>query len=275
MNELLTPWRIVQHLVVLAVLAALVSLGLWQLDRLDEVRERNAAQAARFDEPAVPVGDLLAGLELGADDEELAAREFRPVTAIGTYRPADEVLQRGRSHQGRAGFHVLTPLDLADGGTVLVRRGWVPFDNDLRPPVAEAAPPNDTVTVTGWVERSIPQPTGALAQQDPPEGELDLVFNADLDRLGGQLGGDVLPMLVRLEEQQPAQDGELPVPAERPEQDEGTHLSYAVQWFTFALIGAGFYGVLLRRRLRGDEQRPAADAPDTPGTDTGRTRADA
>lgn len=287
MRQLLTPWRVVQHLLVLAVLAVLVSLGLWQLDRLGEVRERNADQAARFEEPAEPVGALLEGLVLGADDDALAELEFRPVTATGTYRPGDEVLQRGRSYQGRTGFHVLTPLDLADGGTVLVRRGWVPFDNDLRPPVAEAAPPGGSVTVTGYVERSIPQPSGALAQRDPDDGELDIVFNADVSRLDGQLGGDVLPMLVHLEAQEPAQAGELPVPAPRPEQDEGTHLSYALQWFAFAVIGAGFYAVLLRRRLRGDEHRPAADRPggddqpdddqpdDDQPADTGRTRTDA
>ena len=277
MRPLLSPWRVVQHLLVLAVLVVLVSLGLWQLERLGEVRERNAAQAARFEQPAQPVGTLLDGLALGSDDDALAQLEFRPVTATGSYRPGDEVLQRGRSYQGRTGFHVLTPLDLADGGTVLVRRGWVPFDNDLRPPVADAAPPESSVTVTGYVERSIPQPTGALAQRDADEGELDIVFNADLARLDDQLGGAVLPMLVHLEAQEPAQTGQLPVPAPRPEQDEGTHLSYAVQWFAFAVIGAGFYGVLLRRRLRGDEQRPAAERTrdGDAAAGSGRTRTDA
>ena len=265
MSDLLTPRRVAQHLLVLLVVLGLARLGVWQLDRLAEVRERNAAQAARFLEAPEPVGELLEGLTL-ADTDALATLEFRPATAVGTFRPEDEVLQRGRSNAGRAGFDVLTPLDLTTGGTVLVRRGWVPFDNDLRPPVGAATPPQTVVRITGFVTRSIPQPTGAIAQRDPDEGELDIVFNADLDRLGPQLasaGGDVLPMLLHLESQVPEQVAALPVPQPRPEQDEGTHLSYALQWFAFALTAIGFYVVLLRRRLAGDASLESAPAPPT------------
>lgn len=261
-RRLLTPSSIAQHVLVLLVVVGLTRLGVWQLSRLSEVRDRNDAQATRFEQPAEPVEDLLADLSL-SDVDVLAGLEFRPVTATGTYRTTDEVLQRGRSLNGRSGYHVLTPLDLADGTTVMVRRGWVPFDVDLLPPVPDAIPPDGTVTVTGYVERSIPQPTGLVAQRDPEQGELDVVFHADLDRLGPQLGGEVLPMLVHLEDQAPAQAGELPVPAARPEQDEGTHLSYAFQWFAFALTAVGFYAVHLWRRVHRveDEDAPHDETP--------------
>lgn len=250
---------LVLHVVVLAVVLGLVRLGTWQLSRHAEATERVAAQQEQLAADPVPVGDLLDGLGLD-DTDRLAALEFRRVTATGTYLPAEEVLQRGRSHQGRAGFHVLTPLALEQGGTVLVRRGWVPFDNDLRPPVPAAAPPEGTVTVEGYLERSIPQPTGPIAQRDPEEGELDIVFNADLARLGPQLTGELLPMLVHLEMQTPPTAGELPVPAPRPPLDRGPHLSYAIQWFSFALIGAGMYAVWLRRRATRDERAVSAEA---------------
>lgn len=250
---LLSPRMLLLHLLVLAVVLVLVRLGWWQLERLEEAQQRVAAQEQQLAADPVPVTEALAGLTL-QDTEALAALESRPVTATGTWRPDDEVLQRGRSFQGRAGFHVLTPLDLREGGTVLVRRGWVPFDNDLVPPVPDALPPAGEVTVRGHLERSIPQPTGALAQRDPGEGELDIVFNADLARLGPQLGGDVLPMLVHLESVTPAATRELPVVAPRPVADEGPHRSYAIQWFSFATIGAGMYGLWLWRRVRGDER---------------------
>lgn len=258
-SVLLTPRMLVLHVVVLAVVLVLANLGMWQLSRLEEARARTDAQQQRLEAAPVPVGELLAGVPL-ADTDRLAGLEFRRVTATGTYRPGAEVLQRGRSHQGRAGFHVLTPLDLTDGGTIVVRRGWVPFDNELRPPVADAAPPGGTVTVEGYLERSIPQPTGPLTQRDPAEGALDIVFHADLARLGPQLGSDVLPMLVHLEQQSPPTDGELPVPAPRPALDDGPHLSYAIQWFSFALIGAGMYGLWLRRRATSDQRAVSPEA---------------
>lgn len=258
-SVLLAPRMLALHVLVLALVATLVSLGTWQLERLEEARARSAAQIERLEAAPAPVGELLDGLSL-RDTDRLAELEFRRVEATGTWRPDDEVLQRGRSYQGRPGFHVLTPLDLDSGGTVLVRRGWVPFDNDLEPPVPDAAPPQGTVTVQGYLERSIPQPTGPIAQRDPAEGELDVVFHADLDRLGTQLGADVLPMLVHLEAQQPPQAGPLPVPAPRPATDDGPHLSYAIQWFAFALIATGMYGLWLRRRVRGDERAVSGEA---------------
>lgn len=243
---------VVLHLLVLALVLVFLRLGQWQLTRLAEADARLASQERQLDEPAAPVGTVLAGLTLD-DTEQLAALEYRPVVAEGTWRADDEVLQRGRSHQGQSGFHVLTPLDLDDGGAVLVRRGWVPFDNQLRPPVEAAAPPDGVVVVEGYLERSIPQPTSGIAQRDPEQGALDVVFHADLARLGPQLG-DVLPMLLHLEAQEPAPAGDLPVPAPRPALDRGPHLSYAVQWFAFAVIGAGMYALWLRRRAAGDER---------------------
>lgn len=261
MRSLLAPRMLALHVLVLAVLAVLVTLGAWQLDRLDEATQRATAVETRLGADPVPVDEVLAGLTLD-DEAALAEREFRPVTATGTWQPQDEVLQRGRSYAGRAGLGVLTPLLLEDGSTVLVRRGTVPFDNELRPPVPEALPPTGTVTITGTLERAIPQPTSGLAQRDPDEGELALVFNTDLARLASQLEEPLLPMLVRLAEPVPA-DG-LPVPEPAPEPDRGPHLSYAVQWFSFAAIAGTTYLVWLRRRVTGAERDHAVPAPPPP-----------
>lgn len=253
---LLAPRMVVLHVVVLAVVLSLGRLGLWQLDRHGEAQERVAAQQERLAAVPVPIQDLLAGRSPGSADE-LAGLEFRSVTATGTWRAADEVLQRGRSHRGAAGYHVLTPLDLDEGGTVLVRRGSVPFDNDLRPPVTDAAPANGEVTVHGTLERSVPQPTGGVAQRDPDDGELDIVFNADLERLAPQLTDDpstLLPMLLRLEVVTPDGPDELPRAVAPPAPDTGPHLNYAVQWFSFAAIALGMYALWLHRRVRGDER---------------------
>lgn len=256
---LLAPRMLLLHVLVLAVVLGLAWLGTWQLSRHAEAQERVAGQEERLAATPVPVGELLDGLTT-ADGDELAALEFRSVTARGTWRPADEVLQRGRAHRGGAGYEVLTPLDLDDGSTVLVRRGSVPLDNDLVPPVPDARPAAGPVTVQGTVERSIPQPTGGVAQRDPDEGELDVIFNADLDRLGPQLVDDVdtlLPMVLRLEVVTPDGPDELPDPVDPPVPDLGPHLNYAIQWFSFTAIAIGMYALWLYRRVRGDERAVA------------------
>ncbi len=253
MRTLLRPRLLVLHVLVLLIVAMLLSLGRWQVDRFGEARVRTEAFTSRVAMEPEPVSDLLAGLTLD-DTPALADLELRRATATGVWRPDDEVLQRGRSLNGQSGFHVLTPLDLADGSTVVVRRGWIPFDNDLVPPAPDALPPTGEVLVEGFLERSIPQPTGRVAQRDPDQGELDVVFNADLSRIGAQMGAEVRPMLLHLESMTPAQAGPLPVPADRPVLDNGPHLNYAIQWFSFATIAVGMYALWLRRRVRGDER---------------------
>ena len=119
----LRPWWIVSHVVVLAIVVAFVNLGLWQLQRLDEVKERNTQLAARLAEDPVDVTTLVPE---GEDDG--AAVEDRRVTATGTYRPDDVVLIRGRSLDDAPGSWVVVPMELRDGRVVAVNRGWIRND---------------------------------------------------------------------------------------------------------------------------------------------------
>lgn len=246
LHDLLRPRALLGHLLVLAVAATCVAFGLWQLDRLATVRADNERVAARMTERPVELSALGAAA-LETDQAEL---EFRRVRASGTFRPEQEVLQRGQQHQGEAGFHVLTPLQLDGGGVVLVRRGWVPADRS-EPPVAEAAPPAGRVTVTGVLERPVPQPS--FGPRDPDHGVLARVFHPDTARLDGQIDGELYAMLLR-DDTDPGSiaPGALPVPAGPPVLDERNHFSYAVQWFSFATLALATYAAFLisRRRSR-------------------------
>ena len=255
LSHLLRPWAILSHVIVLTVVVVCVLLGQWQLDRLGEVRASNARLESRL--TAEPL--VVTALDRVELDEE--ALEYRRATAVGVYRAEEEVLQRNRSLQGRQGFHVLTPLELRDGRVLLVRRGWVPAELD-QPPVPEAAPPSGTVEVTGLLERPVEQPS--FGARDPADGVLERVFHADTGRLDRQVEGELVPMVLRLETQEPplgGQPGELPVPLERPVLSEANHLSYAVQWHSFALIAAITYGAWWWSRLRRSPRAAPDHAP--------------
>jgi len=227
---------------VFGVVAVLVTLGQWQLERLDQVRTANARLAERSGAPAVDIVELLTDGTLDAVDAE-----FRRVTVTGAFRPEEEVLQRNRVQRGLQGLDVLTPLDLGDGITLLVRRGWVPTTMDS-PPVIEAAPPVGTVTISGILERSVAQPT--LGARDPDSGPLLRVFHPDTERLDRQMTGRLLPVVLRMDALPGSGALTLPVAPEPPGLDEGSHLSYAVQWHVFALLALGAYVLWWRARLR-------------------------
>lgn len=258
LRDLLRPKLLVSHVLVLTAAVVCVLLGNWQLSRLAEVRENNDRLTAQMEAEPIDLVDLLDG---PVDQAEL---EFRPVTVSGTFRADEEVLQRNRSYQGQQGFHLLTPLEVTDGKVVLVRRGWVPAIMD-QPPVPEALPPSGTVQISGILERSVEQPD--VGARDPDEGILERVFHPDIQRLARQIDGELFPMVLRLETQEPPLNdgpGQVPFLIPSPELDEANHLSYALQWYSFALLAVVTYGAWLwnRRKRRSLEDEPGDDADD-------------
>jgi cytochrome oxidase assembly protein ShyY1 len=253
---LLRPRWLLSHLFVVALVVAMVSLGFWQLRRLDEKRDRNELIESRMEQPVMPVEDLLAPAGEGGDDAVADAR-FRRVTATGTYDDGATVEVRNRSQDGSAGAWLVTPLALEGGERVGVLRGFVSFTPDGD--VVEAPVPGGEVTVEGLVV-------------DP--GSFDGTAPRDLAPL--LAGDDVLGGLVLAERSTPPEPSAadaataeptslLAVPP--PELSEGPHLGYAAQWFIFSTIAVVGYPLVLRRVVarRGkevDDERGVPSAAD-------------
>jgi surfeit locus 1 family protein len=93
--------------------ALTAGLGLWQLDRAAQKDALHASIQARAQEPALSAGQLQ-GLD----------QVHRLVQLQGQWLAHSTVFLENRPMGGRAGFFVLTALQLPDGRTVLVQRGW-------------------------------------------------------------------------------------------------------------------------------------------------------
>ena len=195
----------------LLVAAACVRLGVWQLDRLRQRRERNAQVLARLSQPPLPVTRALS-----AD----SARDRR-LSAQGVYDYAHERLWYGRSYEGVPGVDLVTPLRLPDGVAVFVDRGWAPSPDAYH--VNQGAyREGDSAEVSG---------IGMVA----PRGRGDV----DPARLRDAFPYPLLPFVLQelptsTDLHRPPQPALLPWPA--PELSNGPHLSYAIQWFSFAVI---------------------------------------
>lgn len=219
-------WRLSRRdaalLVVSVLLASLfIRLGLWQLGRLRERREQNARVAARLSQPPVPVRDL---------PRDTGAAHFRAVRVHGAYDYAHEFVLVERSRNGSPGVNIVTPVRLPGTDTaVLVNRGWVYSPDGVR---VDLAPwrEGDSVRATGYV---VPFRTraGSPALRSHPRAYRWL----DPVTLRRVIPYPVRPVAVVLEGDS-APRGHVPPRVPPPPLDEGPHQSYAIQWFSFALI---------------------------------------
>lgn len=240
------PRWIALTLGIIVLVVVMVNLGFWQLRRLDDRRAANAEIRSRT---AQPVQEVASVVPTSATLATGSSYEWREVTATGTYDTANQVLVRNRSQDGHAGFHVLTPLRLNDGRTVIINRGFVAIPDDGSAFKVAPAPPG-SATVVGRVRAT--QVRGSFGPRDPAQGHLSELSRADLGRLAQQLPYTILPVYIELESQQPALVSQVdPAPIPPPELNEGPHLSYAIQWFLFSALAILGWVVVVRREIRG------------------------
>lgn len=213
--------------------ALFVRLGFWQLERLRERQAYNAPVEARLREPAIELRDLPGDFEQA---------RHRRVVVTGEYDYARELVLTLRSRQGSPGVNLLTPLKIQGSDTVvLVNRGWIyaadGVSADTRP-WREANP----VRAAGYVRLL---ETGG-AGDARTTGRPDAVRRPHLATIAAMLPYPVATYYVVLTT--PGNDDTTTPPrVPPPALSEGSHLSYAVQWFTFALIAVGGVAILVLR----------------------------
>jgi len=227
---------LVPTLATAALLPVLIGLGLWQLDRAGqkEALERDFAERAEASAVALPAS------------APPAALRYRPVRASGRWDGERQFLLDNRTHDGRAGYHVLSPLRLAGRrSAVLVNRGWQPLGSS-RAALPALPLPAGAVTVRGIAD--LPREDTFLlgAAGYAGEGWPLVVQRAELDAMAARLGYPLLPVMVLL-------DPEAPhgfVRDWRPVVGIGSdrHRAYAFQWFALAAALAVIWAVVPLRR---------------------------
>jgi surfeit locus 1 family protein len=239
----LRPKWLLSHLLVLGLVVLMVNLGFWQLRRLDQRQEANDRIRANAGAEPAELVELVAASR--AEDVE-----WRPVIVEGAYRVDDDVLVANRTLEGQPGFWIVTPLEPRDGSPALaVVRGFVTRTLVSEGRIAEAAAPEGTVRVTGFVQTSR---SGGRFAKGSGDGGLPEISRVDLAELA-ERWGELAPLWIQLDEQEPSVTGGTLTPVPLPELDEGPHLSYAVQWFIFSAIAVVGYPLVLRRNARGHD----------------------
>jgi surfeit locus 1 family protein len=201
-------------------------LGQWQLQRAEEKRARQATFAAAARLPPVALAEVPDAFE-----------PYVRVRVEGVFDAVHQVFIDNRVYQGRAGYHVVTPLIHA-GGVVLVNRGWLPLAAD-RADVPRAASPVGRVALEGML---VPA-RSRYVELAPPAVAGPVWQNLDLDRFRQAYRSDLPDRLVL--QTSPAADGlarDWPLPGLGAER----HVSYAIQWFSLIVVLYAYFGIWRR-----------------------------
>ena len=246
MNYLAKSWLRWLAWFLLATLfaASCVALASWQFDRRDQAVSKITRMVANYDKAPL-VFEVISDLSL----EQITPYEWTPVALEGKYLPDKELLVRNRPIAGQPGFLQLVPFELNSGDLVIIERGWIPADSNLAP-ATSFTPAMDTKSLTARVKLSELTPN-----RDSPSG---FVTSIHLDSLADLLGENLeQEFYLRLVSEEPTV-ASAPQPLGKPILDEGNHLSYAVQWILFALMGfyALFWAIQQEREFRRMDKDP-------------------
>jgi surfeit locus 1 family protein len=255
--RLLSRQWILTTLLVILAMGVMARLGIWQLDRLEQRRAFNARVQAQLDQPALELAQALQGS--GISQRQLEGMEYREVVVSGEYDFSQEIALRNQVHDNQLGVHLFTPLRIAGSEeSILVNRGWVPFDEFNQGNLAryrEEGP----VTVRGRlrVSQELPELGRALDPTPGPDSQrLESFMAANVERIAAQVPYPLLPVYI-----QQSPDATWTGLPHRAQLElvltEGSHLSYALQWFSFALILGIGYPFYVRRES-GVEKKSAA-----------------
>lgn len=235
---------------VFAGTAVCIRLGFWQLDRLEQRRAFNVQVESMR---AAEVLDLNQELP-----EDIISMEWRALKVTGKYDFEHQVALRNQYSADREyGYHLITPLhfNAATGSSraqlvILVDRGWIPSEGNAEPAEWRKYDVVGQVSVTGQLRLGQDKPAfGGVADPElsPGQSHLDLWNNLSIERISRQLPDPVLPVFMQPDL---GEDQVLPPIPFQPilELDEGPHLGYALQWFSFATILFIGYPFYLRRQ---------------------------
>lgn len=206
--------------------AVLMSLGVWQLKRLEWKEAILSEIDARIGTAPVAV----------PPEPDAEADRYLPVEAEGDFTGQSLRVLVSTKERG-AGYRVISAFALADGRTVMVDEGYVGLEETVASGTAEDVRVIGNLHWPDEVDRWTPA----------PDRDAGLFYARDVETLAEALTAEPVLIVARSVTGTDARATPMPVTSEGI---PNNHLGYAVQWFGLAAVWLGMTGVLLWRTAR-------------------------
>ena len=210
-------------IITLVALTILLSLGFWQLQRMsfknaviEDLHQRTIQAPMALPEAGFKVEDYI----------------YRKVILSGRFDYSHEIFvyARDKTYNGQDGFMLFTPFITNDNRTIIVNRGWIPTKRKPQGLRLQSILPGD-LTLTGVIMKS------EQKYRFTPENDLkqNVWFYADIDQMRELIDSSVESFYVmQITEKQDLNS--TPIVNTLDFNIFNNHLSYAMTWFSFALI---------------------------------------
>ena len=232
----------------LAMVAVLLGLGFWQLQRRAEKHRLIAALDERLAVAPAALPQLSAWAVLTPDKDE-----FRRVTFTATYAPLPDAMVYSSGSAVRddiagPGAWAFLPVRLASGEIVAVNAGFVQNtmqDRAQQDRATSRLVTGQPVTLTGYLR--FPEGEGLFTPAENTGKRL--WFTRDVPAMARALGwGPIAPFYVDLESPVPSSGVPKPGPLHVHLKDD--HLQYAITWFGLAAVVVIAFGFWMRAQRR-------------------------
>lgn len=232
------------------LLAGLIGLGVWQLERLQWKLALIAQVERAMQASPVSVASALGGSENMSLADRIARADYRRVEVRGQFRNADEVYFFTTAQDGTPVVHVITPLVVSGlcaklptapcGGnsgevTILVDRGYVPLEgrDAATRPLGELEGEREVVGI-------LRAPAGRSSFTPAPDRTHRTFYARDLPAIA-QFLGLRRPFPMFLDADATPNPGGWPKGGQTQVTFRNEHLQYAITWFSLALALACIY----------------------------------
>lgn len=217
-------FRLVPTLITLFLLAVLVGLGTWQVQRAAWKENLLATMGTRRLEAPI---NLTTTKTINTD------LNYRSAIAEGRFAHDKTLYLQAISQTGEGGYNILTPLKLHDGQWLLVNRGFVPYDKKQA-----AALPKNKIRIVG-VLRSPAKPGWMRPANQPAT---NVWYSLDLSAMAKAAGIPTFMPYV-LEAAASPQAGVYPIGGQTRFELPNNHAGYALTWYSLAIVLLVVYGV--------------------------------
>ena len=205
------------------VLIMLISFGTWQIKRMfwkEALIDRYISQSQS--NPIRESNQL----------NQSTLKEFKSVELEGSFLHENEIYITGKTFEGNAGFHVITPFKLNNNSFVLINRGWV--SEGYRNPIKRSFSLIKGKTIIKGILR-LPQIKGYFVPEN--DGKNGFWFTIKPKQIYNHLNFQTKTLIYNYYIDALRNEGKLTLPigvTGKPEL-RNQHLSYAVTWYGLAL----------------------------------------